>query len=262
MTHIMFKADDVLFREGDTSDRVLHINTGEIEIFASSVRASVVLGYVHGGEWVGEMGVMERRPRSATARAVRDGTADLLTVQEFLDRVAGDPRVARELLVRLSIRLRETEDKIAEGLIKAAQTQFGEKIGDMIRPLNTKIVLTARTEVLRRRIGSEAIAITHFPYVVGRKPKLREREPPRHPDLVIEDHEPFRLSRNHFMIAHDDNGLMVCDLGSTLGTMVNGIPIGQDFMRDVASLHGGNNHILAGGSGSPIEFDVSVATRA
>lgn len=28
--HIMFKAGDVLFHQGDASDRVLHVNSGEV----------------------------------------------------------------------------------------------------------------------------------------------------------------------------------------------------------------------------------------
>ena len=90
--HVRFKAGDVLFHQGDDGDRVLQINTGGVEISRKVGRESVVLGYVQGGEWVGEMGVMEHRPRSATARAVADGSAEILTVQEFLDQVAGDPR--------------------------------------------------------------------------------------------------------------------------------------------------------------------------
>ena len=116
--------------------------------------------------------------------------------------------------------------------------------------------------MLRKRIGSEAIAITHFPFVVGRSPEHNERETPRRPDLLIEDHEPFRLSRDHFVITRDHDRVVVSDLGSTLGTIVNGIPIGQHFMRDIASLRSGDNRILAGGRDSPFDFGVSVGPPA
>jgi hypothetical protein len=52
------------------------------------------------------------------------------------------------------------------------------------------------------------------------------------PDLTIEDEEPFRLSRDHFMILRSGDRLLVSDLGSALGTIVNGQAIGHHFMKD------------------------------
>ena len=255
--HMTFKAGEVLFHQGDASDRVLQINTGEVEVLRKLGSDFVLLGYVHEGEWLGEMGVMENRQRSATARATTDGSAEILTVQEFLDRVAGNPGVARALLLRLCIRLRAIEDKIAGGLINGVQHQVTDKVVNTVIPANATI--SARTDLLRKCIGSEMIAIRDFPFVVGRHPEQGEREPPRHPNLLIKDHEPFRLSRDHFMITRDHNRLVVSDLGSTLGTIVNGVPIGHHFMHDFAPLRAGDNRILAGGWDSPFDFDVSIA---
>lgn len=263
--HVKFKAGEVLFHQGDASDRVFQVNSGEVEILRELGSDSIVLGHVHEGEWLGEMGVMEHRQRSATARAAADGSAEVLTVEEFLERVTGDPGVARDLLIRLSIRLRTIEDKIAGDLLFPAQSRSANMLvptgKDAVIPANATIVLTARSDLLRERIGSEAIAISHLPYVIGRVlvPEHGEREPPRQPDLLIEDHEPFRLSRDHFMVARDRDRLVVWDLGSTLGTIVNGVPIGHHFMRDAASLHNGDNRILAGGWDSPFDFDVAVS---
>jgi len=51
--------------------------------------------------------------------------------------------------------------------------------------------------------------------------------------------------------------LIIADLGSTLGTIVNGQAIGHHFMSDAAPLRSGDNHIIAGGHGSPFEFTVT-----
>ena len=50
----------------------------------------VLLGHVRGGEWLGEMGVIEGRSRSATARAA-DGEVEVLTARQFLEQVSSDP---------------------------------------------------------------------------------------------------------------------------------------------------------------------------
>lgn len=111
---------------------------------------------------------------------------------------------------------------------------------------------------MRARIGAAPIRIVHLPYVVGRVPAAGEAEPRRHPNLSIEDEEPFRLSRDHFMIMRSGHRLLVSDLGSMLGTIVNEQAIGHHFMRDAAPPHHGENRIVAGGWGSPFEFLVSV----
>lgn len=55
------------------------------------------------------------------------------------------------------------------------------------------------------------------------------------------------------------NRLLVSDLGSTLGTMVNGRAIGHHFMRDAEPLHRGENHVVAGGKDSPFKFSVFIS---
>ena len=74
------------------------------------------------------------------------------------------------------------------------------------------------------------------------------------PDLQLEDALPFRLSRNHFVIEKRNGDYHVRDLRSTLGTIVNGEPIGVHFRTDDALLRAGENEIIAGGVDSPFIF--------
>ena len=46
------------------------------------------------------------------------------------------------------------------------------------------------------------------------------------------------------------------DLCSTLGTIVNGEPIGEHFRSDDAPLRAGENEVIAGGVDSPFVFSV------
>ena len=95
-----FKKGDLLLRQGDASDRVLRVRSGEIEVLREVGTTSVLLGHVRDGEWLGEMGVIEGRSRSATARAVTDGEVEVLTARQFLERVSSDPALARDLILR------------------------------------------------------------------------------------------------------------------------------------------------------------------
>ena len=144
---------DVLFRQGDDSDPVLRVRSGELEVIRESGRASFTLGHVLEGEWLGEMGVIERLPRSATVRAIADGTVEVSSAQEFLDRVSHDPALARELILRLSIRLRK---------VGVVGSRSGK--GHTKRRLDHSDRLTDR---LRSQIGSSPINISSMPFVVG-----------------------------------------------------------------------------------------------
>ena len=103
------------------------------------------------------------------------------------------------------------------------------------------------------------LALGDLPFVVGRGPVAREGLPPSQPDLKLDDTAPFRLSRNHFMIEKRDGNYYVRDLRSTLGTIVNGEPIGDHFRGDEAPLRAGENEVIAGGVNSPFVFSVVVA---
>ena len=86
-----FKKGDFLFRQGDASDRVFLVKSGEIEVWREVGADSVLLGHVRQGEWLGEMGVIEGRNKSATARASVEGEAEVFTVEQFLGRISTDP---------------------------------------------------------------------------------------------------------------------------------------------------------------------------
>jgi CRP/FNR family transcriptional regulator, cyclic AMP receptor protein len=106
---------------------------------------------------------------------------------------------------------------------------------------------------------SSTLGLGDLPFVVGRAPVAREGLPPLQPDLKLDDTVPFRLSRNHFMIEKRDEGYYVRDLCSTLGTSVNGEPLGDLFRGDDARLRAGENEVIAGGANSPFVFSVFIA---
>src|SRR6185437_4444080 len=83
-----FRNGDVLLKQGDPSDCVLRVRSGEVQVMREVGDASIVLGQVRSGEWLGEMGVIEHRSRSATARAASDGEVEIMSAGDFLERVS------------------------------------------------------------------------------------------------------------------------------------------------------------------------------
>jgi CRP/FNR family cyclic AMP-dependent transcriptional regulator len=256
-----FEADEFLFREGDPSQFAILIHSGSADVLRQVGEDSIVLGTVKAGEWVGEMGLLEDRARSATVRAASRVEAELVERQAFLDRVSDEPELARKLLVRMSARLRDVEDMLTS--LYAAQGGGAPGRGELVEAAPSpsappsalpSITLAATTRGAQLVIGSEPIAITRLPFTVGREPDEGEAAAPITPDLLIPDPAPYRLSRAHFSLIERGGEIVVRDLASTLGTIVNDRPLGRDFPIDTAPLHPGENTIVAGGKGSPFVF--------
>ena len=259
MTRTHFAEGQVLFREGDPADCVFRLLSGAVDILRELDGEPILLGTVGAGQFIGEMGVVENRPRSATARAASEVEVDILTPTEFFDQIARSPQAARELIRRLSQRLREADDRIVNDERRSGQAHKTHKDADS----HTAVVsvnnayLSAKSPWLRRQLHTP-LGLGDLPFIVGRGPVAREGLPPLQPDLKLNDTVPFRLSRNHFMIERRDGSYYVRDLRSTLGTIVNGQPIGEHFRGDDAPLRAGENEVIAGGVDSPFVFSVFI----
>jgi CRP-like cAMP-binding protein len=114
MTCTRFTEGQVLFREGDPPDCVFWVLSGAVHVLREVDGKPILLGTVSGGQFVGEMGVVENRPRSATAQAAGEVEVEILTPTECFDQIASSPQAARELIKRLSQRLREADDRIVK----------------------------------------------------------------------------------------------------------------------------------------------------
>ena len=260
MTGRHFAEGQILFREGDPSDGVFRLFRGSVEVVRELDGDLILLGTVGAGQFIGEMGVVENQPRSATVRAASEVEAEFLSPTEFLDQIAGSPRAARELIQRLSQRLREADDRIVNDERRSGRTyQDGKDADDQAVVLSAdNVYLAAKSSWLQRQFRTP-LGLGDLPVVVGRRPIAGEGPPLWQPDLTLDDAAPFRLSRNHFIIEKRDGGYHVRDLCSTLGTIVNGEPIGNHFRTDDAPLRAGENEVVAGGVDSPFVFSISIA---
>lgn len=253
---------EVLFSEGEPSTTVLRILAGAAEVTKRVDEREVLLGRIGTGEFVGEMGVILNRQRGATVRVTEAVTAEELDKTEFLARIADDSATAFQLLLRLSERLNALDLAFAEAVSGGAAV---EALADDVPPAPvqpidspTGLVLKPASDQLAKAMPEAGLAIGQLPFTVGRTPR-RAEPPPRMPvHLVLDDRTPFRLSRAHFQIETGRGGLRVRDLGSVLGTQVNGRPIGRYFGADAAALQDGDNTIVAGGDDSPFSFELSV----
>ncbi len=256
-----FDPDAILFAEGDPSAEVILILSGSADVLRASGDDAIVLGTVRAGEFVGEMGVLEGRARSATVRAAEPVEVELIERQTFLERISAEPELARKLLLRMSARLRDVEDMLTQlyaGEQAAAASGAGRELVAAPTPEPPALTLAGSTYAAQFFIGPAPIKIPHLPFTIGRRHDQNEPSSVITPDLAITEEAPHRLSRAHFMLLRDDDDIVVRDLNSTLGTIVNGQPLGHAFPVDSAPLRQGENSVVAGGADSPFVFAVTL----
>ena len=257
MINTHFAEGQILFRDGDPADRVFRLISGAVDIFRELDGEPILLGTIGAGQFIGEMGVVENRPRSATACAASEVEVEILTPTEFFDQIASSPRTARELIRRLSQRLREADDRIVNDERRSGLALGNWRNADSqtAGALVNNAYLAAKNPWLQRHLHTP-IGLGDLPFVVGRELLAGEGLPPLQPDLQLNDTPPFRLSRNHFIIEKRDGSYHVRDLRSTLGTIVNGEPIGNHFRADDMPLQAEENEVIAGGMDSLFVFSV------
>jgi CRP/FNR family cyclic AMP-dependent transcriptional regulator len=106
---------EVLFREGDDGDRLYVVTEGKVKLGRSSADGRENLLAILGpGQMFGELSLFDPGPRSATVTAVTDCTLQSLGHDELGPWLTGRPEVARGLLVPLAVRLRKTNDVVAD----------------------------------------------------------------------------------------------------------------------------------------------------
>src|SRR5499427_3044030 len=191
MTCTHYAEGQVLFREGDSADSVFRLLSGAVDILRELDGDPILLGTVGAGQFIGEMGVVENRPRNATARAANEVEVEILTPPEFLDQIAHSPSAARELIQRLSQRLREADDRIVNDERRSGRAHENRKDADShtaVASVNNAY-LAAKGPWLQRQFRTP-FGLGDVPFVVGRGPVAREGLPPLQPDLKLNDNVP------------------------------------------------------------------------
>src|SRR5499427_2689065 len=197
MSRAHFAEGQVLFREGDPADSVFRLLSGAVDILRELDGDPILLGTVGTGQFIGEMGVVENRPRNATARAASEVEVEILTPTEFLDQIARSPRAARELIQRLSQRLREADDRIVNDESRSGRAHETCKDADSQTAVESvnNAYLAAKSPWLQRQFRTP-LGLGDLPFIVGRGHVAGEGLPPLQPDLKLNDNVPFRLSRS------------------------------------------------------------------
>ena len=133
------KSDTEIFRAGDSGDSLCLIESGRVRIsMTDEVDKRIVLAELAEGDFFGEIALIDGEPRTADATAIEDARLAVLSREDFLGFVRGNPDVAMEMISAVSHRLRRTDDLLRRRVSRNfneeedAQKTFASRMADMI----------------------------------------------------------------------------------------------------------------------------------
>jgi len=134
MQRIQLRRGEVLFREGDSGDRLYVVTEGKVKLGRTSVDGRENLLAILGpGQMFGELSLFDPGPRSATATAVTDCTLRSLSHDELSLWLDTRPDVARGLLNQLASRLRRANDVVADLVFSDVPGRVAKALLDLSR---------------------------------------------------------------------------------------------------------------------------------
>ena len=125
------KRGEILFRRGDEGNALYLILQGRIKISLTRQTDAVTLAILGQGEFFGEMALLDGLPRSANTTAMDDSTLYALKRSDFLSFLVHNEKIVRAVLASLSLRLRRTDDQLAEMCFLNLSVRLVSKLAEL-----------------------------------------------------------------------------------------------------------------------------------
>jgi len=132
MTEQTYARGDVIFHEGAPGDVAYLVWAGKALVIKGDLESPTILGYRGPGDILGEMALLENRPRSASLIALTDLRLLRIHKEDFMRLLSDIPSLSVEIMATMSARLR------AADTIREATTQASYRLEKQVSALKTR----------------------------------------------------------------------------------------------------------------------------
>jgi uncharacterized membrane protein len=137
-THQRYSAGASIFRQGDIPKYFYVVASGAVDIVIPAVADDVIAATFEAGSFFGELGVFDKQPRTATARAEMDTDLVCIPLDAVADLLEYHPNAAKQFMSVIIERLRSADEMLSRlhlrnvNEIADEKMTFGERVADIV----------------------------------------------------------------------------------------------------------------------------------
>lgn len=221
-----FEKGRLLFREGDRGEDMYIVQSGKVAIKKQlQDGAETTLAVLEKGDFFGEMAILERRPRSASAEVVESGDLIVISGEMFGEMIKANPEIAVRMLRKQSIRLRETLSQLEHALRgQPAPAPPAPPAPDKTVQADARCYFISASTGNVFPVFSQEALIGRFDSVTGMHPEV---------DLSNED-QSRNISRRHARLLIKDGQFFIAEeIGTMNGTYLNGRKLANGVLTPI-----------------------------
>ncbi len=114
-------AGTVLFREGDDGNKMYVIKSGRVRLSKSVFDAEVTIEELHGGDFCGEISLVNEQPRPVTATVTEDASVIQIDAAQFENMIRSNADIAVRMMKKMSRRLTEAQFRITNFTLRTTR---------------------------------------------------------------------------------------------------------------------------------------------
>jgi CRP-like cAMP-binding protein len=186
-----FAQGTVLFREGEPGNEMYVVQHGRVNVSKRVAGVEKILASLGPGEFLGEMSILNNKPRSATATCAEPSKLLVIDAKTFEAMVRGNAEIAIRMIKKLSDRIAEANEQIETLLFADASSRVvhflataaekvpkgpaGHRIDVLPKELSGRVGVRPEQadEVLAKLLKSGIVSVQTDGFVVPDVAKLR-----------------------------------------------------------------------------------------
>ncbi len=154
---VKLAANEILFLAGDPGDGCFRLNEGLLKVsMVSPTGAERILAILGPGSIVGDMAMIDGRPRSASVSALRDCKLSFVSRSAFEAVAEKNPEIYKHLLSLLAARLRDTDQVVAAGTFLPVKGRVARALLDLAKAFGNDV--GGGRVVIRQKLSQSDVA--------------------------------------------------------------------------------------------------------
>jgi CRP-like cAMP-binding protein len=150
-------AAETLFLAGDPGDGCYRLDEGLVKVSMMSPKgAERILAILGPGSIVGDMAMVDGRPRSASVSALRDCKLRFISRASFEAVAIKNPEVYKHLLTLVATRLRDTDQVVAAGSFLPVKGRVARALLDLAKAFGNDV--GGGRVVIRQKLSQSDVA--------------------------------------------------------------------------------------------------------